>query len=222
MTKRQLILNDYRTAEDGLWTLASCKVTKAAQVQNIIEVPGRLAPLDLSTVLTDGQPYYSSALLDAVLESSAGTRDERTLRILYMMNRLDGYSVNIILPDYPNNYMVGRVQVDLEYNDLAHSAVHVTAVCEPWLYNAEETIVTAELTDTDQTVTLGNGGRLVVVPTVEVTEEATIAYGGRTQVLSAGSYSLPWLALKPGLVYPITCSGSGTVTFTYREAVLAQ
>ena len=56
MIKRQLILNNYKTAEDGLWTLAACKITKANQMQNFMDVPGRYAPLDLSTALTDGQP----------------------------------------------------------------------------------------------------------------------------------------------------------------------
>lgn len=145
MKKRQLILNEYKTAEDGLFTLASCKITKASQVQSFVSVPGRFAPLDFSTVLTDGQPYYGNASLTAVLESSEGTRAERQARIDYMKNLLDGYTAKIVHPDYPGNYMIGRVQVVPDFNGLSYCSVSVSAVLEPWLYNEAETVVKATL-----------------------------------------------------------------------------
>ena len=89
MEKRKLIIGDYDTAVDGLWTLASWTLTKGAQVQTFVSVPGRVAPLDLSTYLTDGQPYYDNATLEAVLESSEGDRLERKRRIDQMVNYLD-------------------------------------------------------------------------------------------------------------------------------------
>ena len=226
--KRQLIINSYKTAETGLWTLASCKITKAAQVQTLVSVPGRFSPLDLSTVSGDGVPYYGNARLEAVLESSEGTRDERKTRITQMVNLLDGYSVQITHPDFPNHYLVGRVQVTQEYNDPVHCAVRVSAVCEPWLYNAEETVVTVTLTTMEQTAALQNAGRLAVVPKVDVTGEATLTYGTFTKTLSSGTYYLPDLYLTPDsssfqpAIHNVVCSGSGSVTFTYREGVLAE
>lgn len=145
MKKRRLIIGDYDTAEDGRFTLSACKITKGSQVQSFVSVPGRYAPIDTSTLLTDGQPYYGSAALDATLESSEGTRDERLARVSGMVNALDGRSMRIIHPDHPERYLVGRVQVRPEYNDPAHCAVRVSAVCEPWLYNAQETEVQANL-----------------------------------------------------------------------------
>lgn len=221
MEKRQLILNGYRTAIDGLWTLASLKITKASQVQTFVSVPGRFAPLDLSTVLTDGEPYYGSAGLEAALESSEGTREERQERIEQMVNALDGYQVQIIHPDHPGRYMVGRVQITKEYNDLVHARVKVSAVCEPWLYNSEETIVNKALTSSEQGIALVNNGRLAVVPTVKTSSSAAIKYEGKAHNLSAGTYQLSGLYLTPG-THTVICSGSGTVSFTYREAVLAE
>jgi hypothetical protein len=145
MKKRQLILNDYRTAEDGLFTLSACKITKAAQEQTFVKVPGRFAPLDLSTVLTDGQPYYGNASLDAVLESSEGTRAERQEHIDHMKNLLDGHIVKIIHPDFPGRYLVGRVEVAPDFNGLAYCSVNLSAVLEPWLYNDTETVKEAIL-----------------------------------------------------------------------------
>lgn len=221
MSKRQLIINGYKTAEAGLWTLASLKITKASQVQTFVSVPGRFAPLDLSTALTDGEPYYGNAGLEAVLESSEGTREERQARIDEMVNTLDGYLVQIIHPDHPDRYMTGRVQFTTEYNDLVHARVKLTAVCDAWLYSSSETATTKALTSTAQTVNLQNSGRLCVVPTISVSKEATLAHDGKTWTLSAGTYQLPDLYLTPG-THQVICSGSGSVSFTYREAVLAE
>ena len=221
MNKRQLILNGYKTAEDGLFTLASCKITKASQVQTFVSVPGRFSPLDLSTTLTDGQPYYGSAKLEAVLESSEGTREERQERIEQMVNLLDGYTVTIIHPDHPRRYMTGRVQVTKDYNDLVHCKVKVSAVCEPWSYNAEETVVTVTAAAAAKTVDLVNSGRLASAPTIEVADEVTLVYGEYTYTLSAGTYQVPELYLTPG-EHSVRYSGSGSVTFTYREGVLAE
>lgn len=228
MIKRQLILNGYKTAESGLWTLASLKITKASQVQNFVSVPGRFAPLDLSTILTDGQPYYGNANLEAVLESSEGTREDRQERITEMVNFLDGYIANIIHPDHPNHYMVGRVQVTKEYNDPVHARVKVSAVCEPWLYNEANTVTAVDVAGSSKNIILLNKGRLGVMPEVSVTGEVTIAGEGNNATLSAGTYALPWLYLPAtgGPTSPnglsLQISGTGTVTFTYREAVLAE
>lgn len=179
MEKRQLILDNYKTAEDGLWTLASCKITKADQVQTFVPVPGRFAPLDLSTVLTDGQPYYGSASLSATLESSEGTREERQQRIEQMVNLLDGYTMQIIHPDHPDRYLVGRVQVTPDYNNLVQARVQVTAVCEPWLYNAAETVAQATLPSDVP------GKNLLDIPGTTVS--GSYAYNNR----SLGDFELP-------------------------------
>ena len=135
--------------------------------------------------------------------------------------------MKIYLPDDPDHYMVGRVQMYPEYNDLAHCAVRVSAVCDPWLYAKDETVVTLTAQTADQTAYLFNYGRLAVAPTVVTTGEVNITYGTSSWALSAGEYVLPGLYLTPGQglgrpgVHSITYRGSGTITLTYREAVLA-
>ena len=58
-----------------------------------------------------------------------------------MVNKLHGQRVKIWLPDDANHYLVGRLSVVMEYNDMAHAAVNVSAACEPWKYDNEETSV---------------------------------------------------------------------------------
>lgn len=220
MEKRRLILDDYDTAADGLWTLSACVLTKGEQVQTFLDVPGRYAPLDMTGYLTDGQPYYGNASLEATLESSEGDRDERQARIDRMVNALDGMTATIFHPDHPDHYLVGRVQIYPQYNDLAHAAVQIKAVCEPWFYKSEETVVKKTATATEQSVWVGNAGRLAVVPTVTITGTVTLTYGAHSWSLAAGDHILPDLYLTPG-THQVTYKGSGTVALTYREAVLA-
>ncbi len=221
MQKRKIIIGTYDTAA-GLWTLANWTLGRAEHRESYVEVPGHNGPLDLSTVLTDGEPYYGSREFVATLESSEGTRLEREDRINQMINQLDGWRLNIILPDDAEHYINGRVRVEKLYNDPAHAAVQVTATCDPWRYNNYETVVGLIATAAEQTATLINKGRRSVVPHITVTGGSVtlifdpVAY---TETLSPGEYIRADIYLKTGAA-PLRYSGEGQVTLTYREAVL--
>lgn len=220
MEKRKLIIGTYDTALTGLWTLAAWELG-AAEFEEIHEkIPGHSGALDLSTVLTDGEPYYNPRPFTATLESSEGTRMEREYRIRQMINWLDGWRANIILPDDPTHYITGRIRVKKLYNDLAHASVQITATCDPWKYNSTETVVGITATETEQTVQLINNGRYSVVPTITVEGgPVNLAFGSSSWSLGAGVYVLPDIYLKGGS-HPLKYRGSGTVLLKYREAVL--
>lgn len=227
MQKRKIIIGTYDTALDGLWTLTSWVLGKAVAVENYADVPGHNGPLDLSTVLTDGEPYYGSRPFEAILESSEGTRLERKNRIDEMINRLDGWRFNIVLPDDPYHYISGRVSVEELYNTPAHCSVRVSATCEPWRYNNSETVVGLIAKTTEQTVALINNGRRSVVPAITVVGgnvrlSFNTSNGVQTWALEPRAYKpqeLPDIYLKSGSS-PLKYSGSGQITITYREAVL--
>lgn len=226
MEKRTLMLGSYDTAVHG-WTLSACAITKGAQVQTLVQVPGRYAPLDLSTILTDGQPYYDNAQLEATLECSNGDRDHRQALISTLVNYVDGRSVPIIHPDHPNHYLTGRVQANVLYSDLAHCAVQISAVCEPWLWEAEEISIQLSATATEMETDIEIHGRLAVVPTVTVAGEVSLSFEDHTWTLSEGTHILPDLCLTPSELpgipasHKVTVSGDGSLVITYREAVLA-
>ena len=224
MQKRKIIIGTYDTALEGLWTLSAWSFSKAVFHEDYAEVPGHNGPLDLSTALTDGEPYYESREFEAVLESSEGTRMEREARIDEMINRLDGWRFDIFLPDDTLHYISGRVRVEKLYNDPAHASVRVTATCDPWRYNASETVVGLVATTEEQTVTLINNGRCSVVPKITVTGgDVLLRFGTESQemswALSPGEYIIGDIYLKRGFA-PLKYSGFGQLTLTYREAVL--
>lgn len=224
MIKRTIQFGDYDTAAHGLWTLTAWEFPEPEVEENLVPVPGRAqGPLDLSTALTDGKPSYGSRPLSVTLESSEGHRLAREARISEMVNKLHGRRVEIVLPDKPLHYAVGRLKVQTLYNDMAHASVQVTGTCEPWLYAREETVLQLQATETAQTLLLRNGGAMPLVPLVEIAaaDGATVnlVYGPHSWGLGAGSYKLPDLELTPGDHF-ITYSGAGTLTITYREAVI--
>lgn len=217
-TKRKIIFEDYDTAANGLWTLAACHLSEATPVTSLVEIPGRVdGPLDTSTALT-GDIQYQPRTLEVTLESSEGTRQDRKKKIDYMVNKLHGQRVKIWLPDDGLHYLLGRLSITEEYNDLAHASVKVTATCEPWRYDNDESVGNVTLTSGAMDLVLPNDRR-PVCPVVTVQGSLKLVFEGSTYTLSSGTYKLPDLILRQG-EQTVKVSGSGSVSFTYRKAVL--
>ena len=219
MEKRGIILGDYNTAAHG-WTLAGWSLSAAKRKEYLVDKPGGHGHWDLSTVLTDGEPVYEARTLTATLECSEGDRLSREAEIDTMINWLDGWAMQIILPDRPLQYISGAVHVERVYNDPAHASVAVTAVCDPWRYNTNETAVNLVATTKAQNADIVNPGRLSVVPLLEITGgDVTLVFGESTWTLSPGSYKLPDIRLTQG-THRLTYIGTGKVKITFREGVL--
>lgn len=219
MEKRGLLIGTYNTVEQ-LWTLAALELSAPEYQEKFLDVPGRDGALDLSAALTNGAPTYHSRTLTVKLECSEGDRLTREAAINTMVNWLDGWRQDIVLPDDPGHYITGRVSVAKEYNDLAHAAVTVTAVCDPWRYAKDETIYTLTAESTEKVAFLSNDGRRTAVPLLTITGGTMLLkYGSFSWSLGAGTYQLPDLTLPQG-GGSLTYSGTGTLRITYREAVL--
>lgn len=221
MIKRGMKLGTYDTAVNE-WTLASWELDAAAHKTTLVDKPGGDGSWDLSTALTDGILRYKNRNLKATLECSEGDRLYREAKIRQMINQLDGMVVNIELPDDPDHYLVGRLKVVKDFNDLAHGAVNVTATCEPWKYSYTETTVRLTAATTEKTAQLVNNGRRAVVPTITVAGSGAsvrMVYGANTLTTTAGTSKWPDLILTPG-THALKYSGTGSLVITYREAVL--
>lgn len=220
MKKRRFIFGTYNTAANG-WTLNPWTFPEPEYQAKFLEVPGGM-PLDVSTILTDGEPSYGSRTLTVPMESSEGSRMERDARIREMVNALDGRRVDIVFPDCPQYYATGRVQVKKEYNDPAHCAVVVSAICDPWLYSKAERMYTLAAGAAKQVVALTNSGRRVAIPELTVTgdnADVLLEFGTVSVALAAGTTILPDLVLPHGDTL-LTYSGTGKLQIKYREAVL--
>lgn len=222
MQKRGMRFGDYVTAAAG-WTLTGCKVSSPEPKTYYVDKPGGDGSWDLSSTLTDGRAQYKDRELIATFELSIGDRATRDALIRMMFSEIHGRRVAIELPDCKEDYyMVGRVSVTKDYNDMAHAAVTVKATCEPWLYSYAPSVWTVTAHSTEQTKTLPNNGARAVVPSIYVEGEnasVVLIYGNSTIALSEGVYKWPELLLVPGY-NPLKYKGTGTIRIEYQEAVL--
>lgn len=217
-----MIFDTYDTALHGWVLTPGWKLSAAEQKTNYMEKASGDGSWDLSTALSDGIPRYRDRTLTATFECSDGDRRSREEKIRHMVNLLDGLRVNIALPDDDFYHLTGRLHVAREYNDPAHAAVTVTAVCDPWKYANEETKVSLTASAEKKVVRLANNGRKAVVPTITVEGAGAavlLEYGTKSRAFSAGTYQWVDLLLTKGS-HLLTYSGTGQLKITYREAVL--
>lgn len=221
MTKRALKFGRYSTASDG-WTLAALTLAYPERRVCDVELPYADGSIDLMDAISD-EPRYSVRELTATLELSGGTREERTAKIRKIINAYHGRTVHIGLPDDSDYLLTGRLSFAVQYNDRAHAAVNISAICQPWRNAAASRIVKATVSASAAvTVTLPNDGgkRLAPTITVDSDNDITITLENYTTVtLSSGTTVLPELQIPPGGT-SCTLSGVGTVSFRYVEAIL--
>lgn len=218
MKKRSLKIGTYDTAFHG-WTLTGWTLSAPEQKINYIEKTGGDGSWDMSTALTGGIPRYKDRTLTVTLECSKGTRADREKLISDMVNNLDGLVWPIVLPDHPEHYLTGRIHVAELQSSVAYAEVQITATCEPWLYKSHESVVEISSAGPEATEDIYNYGRKAVVPMLLVEGSIGLRYGDNEVQLGEGAYKWPSLLLTPGL-NTLTYSGIGTLTLTYREAVL--
>lgn len=218
MLKRTVKFGDYDTAANG-WTLTLWQLEEPEMKTKYVERLGGDGSWDLSTVLTDGIPRYKTRKLTIKLETSVGTRDDREQLINDLVNRLDGLEWQVTPPDRPHHYLTGRLSVSVGVSGPAWAEVTVSGVMAPWLYHKRETVVGLTARPAIQKQWLYNTGRLAVIPELVADGTVRLTYNGETVELVNGAYIWSALLLTPG-DHMLEISGDGSLTVTYREAVL--
>lgn len=219
---RNIIFGDFDSWSDWGLTLTGQTFSAPTYKPSFVSVPGRDGDLDLSGALTDGEPRYENRQLTTTFEISSGTRSSREALFSTIMNALDGRIMNIVLPDDPYHYITGRLQVAVNYNDLAHGAITITANCEPWRQASAEVSRTLTAISVQTSAILANSGRRQLIPTIIISGASAsveLVFGASTWELTAGTYQLPGLLLRTGN-NELKYRGSGTINITYREAIL--
>ena len=215
---RQFILDNFNTWDDWRLTLTA-KATPPPEVKaNYINLDGRHGSLDLSEALT-GEVVYGDRTVEATFWTSEGTDTSRVQLIREIIAALHGKKVRIVEPDDPDHYFLGRVSIKPVAHDLVHDEFDMAAICEPWRYACEETVRWIELTDSPADVVIRNHGVKTLCPDIEVDGSVLLTYDGGTVELTTGSHKVTGFKLRQGCSI-VSVSGSGSVTFVYREATL--
>ena len=215
--ERFLILDKYNTWYDWHLILSAKEYTPPEIKTNTVDIDGMNGSLDLTEALT-GEPTYKDGEFNATLWTDYGKRQDREDLFKSIIKAVHGRKIRLIEPDNPNHYLVGRITVGDKENNLAYMSFKIKVTCEPWLYAIEETTRLITLAKADADIVLINNGVKTLCPTITVNGKATITIDGFAPIeLITGVHIISDLKLKQGATV-VKVSGSGTVTFTYREA----
>lgn len=212
--KRAFQFDKYNTAYDWGLLLTAKDLTPPDPKTNYVQLDGMSGSLDLSEALT-GEVAYNDRTLTASFVSTDGTFAERVVLLRDVTAALHGRKVRIVDPDDLEHYLLGRCKVKAVQTP-SYMELSIEATCEPWRYAINET---ERRVDAPGDVVIRNEGSRTVCPVLTVTGTVSITVNGATSKLDTGDYKITDLRLVPG-VNVVGVSGTGSVTFTYREADL--
>ncbi|MGN0518132.1 MAG: hypothetical protein ACI4II_05360 [Acutalibacteraceae bacterium] len=212
----------------SFFIMTALELSSPKPITSYINIPGSSIPIDLSTVLTNGQPTFEQRNLLATFESGEATRTIRRNNYLNIFNSAHGQKLKIKLPDFENStyYLLGRSNVELLEDNVNYLRFQITSICDPWIYTPIKT-VSFEVEETVKKVSIDNPGKMSVVPIIEVVGGpvnityydvdplSLIRIKTYSHNLNSGTYKFPTLIVNhPGRYVEI--SGSGTIKFKYQ------
>lgn len=212
--ERFIILDKFNTWFDWDLVLTDKDVTPPEPKTNYVKIDGMSGSLDLSESLT-GEITYEDRTIKASFWTDVGSYKDRERLLQKITAALHGKKIKIVEPDDLDHYFIGRVTIKSRSNNLAYAEFTIEAICEPWRYAIVETVRNVTVNNQRTSVVINNNGVKTLCPVIVVT--GTVTVDGTT--LTAGSYLIPDIKLRRG-VNVIGVSGTGSATFTYREADL--
>ena len=190
-----------------------CYITTAKQKRHLIDVPA--ADGDIDAMEGIGEPTYETRTVTALFKMLTNADDTRT-RII---NDLEGKTIEIVLPNDLNHYMIGRVHIagiGFKISD----ELRITVDCLPWRYARNEVIIPVASSQSKKKHEWWNRGRRLAVPEITVeNSDVTFVVNGETIVLGQGAHLSSALAIPGYSKISATASG-GAFTVRYREAIL--
>lgn len=216
--ERYFVLDKYNTWYDWRLYLTFKDIPDAEPKTNYVNIDGMDGTLDLSESLTGGITY-NDRTLTATFWTDTGNRTDREALLRKITASLHGKKIKIIEPDDPEHYLTGRVFIKNKINNLAYTEFTLEAICEPWRYAVDDVTRRVDVTSAKTDIVITNTGVKTVCPVVIVNGSVDISYKDMTTSLTSGTYKISDIKLRQG-VNIISVSGYGSVTFSYREAVL--
>lgn len=218
--ERYFILDRYNTWNDwGLILTGKTDLEPPSVRTNYVDIEGMSGSMDLSEALT-GEPTYSDRTFSASFCACDGSYEERHELMMSILSAIHGRRLKIVEPDDPNRYLYGRASVRDVSVTPSHITFNIEMRCEPWRYSHGEMLQSIPVNSAEPVpVSIYNGGRKTVCPDILVSGQVTFTCNGITSSATTGSYKITTFKLYQGKNI-VQVSGNGTLTLTYREAIL--
>lgn len=218
MLLRGVKFGDYHTATEWELILNKKSITPPKPKTVYVSVNGRDGDLDLSEALTGEIKYENRTASFSFLLTNGSNLDRENI-ITEILAVIHGRKLQIIDDDYPDHYLVGRCTVTGSSNNKSYGSIDIQCNCDPWRYSINDVIRSKTVSGTPLELLCVNSGVKTVIPELKVTGDITLQFGTTNVSLSDGSYKLANLLLKTGTTKLIV-GGSGSLTVTYKEAIL--
>ena len=211
-----LTIGGKHTYDDFGLRMLSFNVSFPKVYEEIINIPGKNGPLDMSEALT-GEPIYQERKLSSKYDLYEPKLELRVRRISELSNYINGKYLQIIDDKCPEYYYEGRITVDSKQKNALFHEVTISADVNPFKLKNNKTIISADVSG-EETVICPNL-RMSTVPEITVDSAFTVVFGDVTLDMKAGTHIFPDIKFVEG-DNEILCTGNGTIIFTYQEGSL--
>lgn len=202
---------NYHSYDDFNLFLSQKRIGSPSPKTESVDIPGGDGVLDLTDFF--GETKYNNRQLS--FDFSTNVPQSQFMELFSaIQDAIHGKKMNIVIDEDSGWYYTGRITVSEWKADKTIGMITVDCDCEPYKMKIDETVITKSVSGATS-ITLANS-RKTVVPKVTLDSEMTIAFGQYSGTFSAGTYIIPSMRLKEGN-NTLTVTGSGTITFTYRE-----
>lgn len=216
MTRVQFIIAETAIDPYTAWGLVLSEKDISPPRPRIYRVPleGRDGTVDLSE--WTGQVRFEDRTVRLTFSTMGGPA-ELADALTQAQNALLGRRLKITLSTEPDSYYDGRCEAVTTDTGRRLGQLLAEFTCAPYRLRNEETVVHREI-DGSENVELINA-RMPVIPVITVTAAMDITFDGAAFSLSAGTHRLSTVLLQEGR-NTVGVTGTGSITFTYREGVL--
>lgn len=217
MIEKGVKFGDIHSFDDLNMVLSKVEISPASPKTTYIDIPGGDGDIDLTEA--HGEVKYSDGAIKLVLSMLPNDAKSWNEKQTEISNALNGrYFEKITLEKDADYYYSGRCSVASYAEKGKDRQISISAKVRPYKMRQNETVLQVNLSSTEHTITLQNS-RKSVVPDIICTGSASIVFGGNTFTIGEGSFRFLDILLKEG-ANVMTASGTGTLTFTYREGDL--
>lgn len=194
------------------------EVDPAEPKLNLIEIPGADGAVDM-TEHPAGRVTYKTRKITWTFALYPGEDwDDKHLQV---NNALNGRKCNITIDTDPEYYYQGRLAVKSHKLSGLLRQIVVEATCQPYKLKQVLTATTLTLNTVYKELLLFNDRR-PVVPTITLTEPATIRWKGAEYSLGAGTHRVLDIQLSEGdnILEAKAPGGFSSLTIEYQEGAL--
>lgn len=204
---------EHHTADDWKMVQEMQEIVQAEPETNLIEVPAREEPIDLTEYITGDITYAQR--INTWAYSMDGSRENRIKLCRAIVNKLHGQKVEIVTDDEKEYRYIGRCNVGVTHY-AAYSSITVKAQCDPYKYKTPRRIKVNAIGGIELNLLCG---RKKTVPTFILINETKIKFKDKEIKLSAGRFAVEDFQIVEGdnLFYIEQLTEGSIYGYTYGQ-----